>query len=333
MTSRERVIRAVEFTGPDRLPTMHSTLPGAVDRHGSRLEDVYARFPSDFAGQSGKYGGTADNPHYQKGTETDEWGCTWVNPGLGQEGQVKGHPLADWHALETYQPPEPLGGNSPEPKPRESFDRYVLWGGCGGRLWERMHFLRGYEQLLMDVANGRAEVERLRDLVLEHTLIGLEKQLQCDIDGISYMDDWGTQTQLMIRPDEWRRLFKPAYKAIADRCHAAGKHFYFHTDGHTLEILEDFIEIGIDVLNPQFSCHDLAEYAEVCRGRICVSADVDRQYVLAFGTPQEVRDHVREIWELFATPQGGLIAHGEAGPEVPLENVEAMYEAFREFSP
>lgn len=334
MTSRERVLRAIELRGPDRIPISHGLLPGAIDNYGEQLRDVFRRHPGDFAGQTGEYGGTENNPHYQRGEETDDWGCTWVNMGLGTEGQVRGHPLADWSALETYRPPDPYAGDWPETMRPKDPERYTTMGGGGGRLFERMHFLRGYDRLLVDIAEERPEVEELRDLVLDHSLKRLRRQLECyDCDGVSYMDDWGSQERLMIHPRQWRRLFKPAYKKISDLVHSAGKKFHFHSDGYTMDIIDDYIEIGIDSLNPQFSCMPLEQLAAKCRGRICIASDIDRQHVLPFGTPEEVREYVRRVCELFATPAGGLIGHGEVGPDVRPENAEAMLQAFIDFSP
>jgi len=331
MTSWERVTRAIEFAGPDRVPVRHGVLPGAVDNLGEALAKVFERFPSDFQGQSGRYGGTANNPHFEKGEEKDDWGCVWVNMGLGTEGQVKGHPLAEWSALDTYKPPDPYAGEWPEPKRREHYEKYVTMGGGGTRLFERMHFLRGYDALLIDIAERRPEVEALRDLVLDHTLKRLERQLEYDVDCITYMDDWGTQERLMIRPEEWRRLFKPAYRKIAGMAHQAGKKLWFHTDGFTMEVIDDYIEIGVDVLNPQFSCMPLDRLAEKTRGRMCVASDIDRQYLLPFGKPEELRENVRRVCALFHSASGGLIGGGEIGPDVPAQNARAMFSAFAEF--
>jgi hypothetical protein len=331
MTSRERVTRAIRFSGPDRLPILHGILPGAVDRHGKRLEALLERYPSDFAGQSGRYLATEESPHYQQGLDRDEWGCTWINLIGGVEGQVRVHPLADWRHLETYRPPDPRAGHWGNPEVRPEPDRYWLEGGGGGRLFERMHFLRGFQALLCDIAEGRPEVRILRDLVLKHTLERLEEQLIYPMDAISFMDDWGTQDRLMIRPDAWRELFKPAYRQIVDRVHAAGKQFYFHTDGHTREILPDLIEIGVDVLNPQFSCMPLEAIAEICAGQVCISSDIDRQRLLPHGTPREIRAHVRRVVELFGGPRGGLIGRASIGPDVPYENLQAVLSAFAEY--
>lgn len=330
MTSRERVWAAIRFEHPDRIPICHGVLPGAIDRYGEGMQAVLDRYPSDFAGQGGCYCGSYDDPQYRLGTDVDAWGCVWSNLGHGTIGQVSGHPLADWAALPTYRPPDPGAEDWP------AFDAYVEQGrrqekfvmGGAGRLFERMHFLRGYDALLYDIADERPEVETLLTLILEHDLRLAEIMVQRDIDALSYMDDWGTQTGLMIRPDAWQRLFKPAYRRLVEVAHDAGKAFYFHSDGHIIEIVPDLLEIGVDVLNPQFSCHNLDDLAALCRGRVCVSTDVDRQHVLPYGTPDEVRVNVAHIIATMALPSGGLIGRAEVGPDTPPENIDAAYHAF-----
>jgi len=97
-------------------------------------------------------------------------------------------------------------------------------------------------------------------------------------------------------------------------------------------IIPDLCEVGVNVLNPQFSCHRLESLAETAKGRLCVSSDVDRQYILPRGTPAEVDSYVKKVVELFGRGNnGGLIGRGEVSIDTPLENIEAMYQAFRKY--
>lgn len=99
----------------------------------------------------------------------------------------------------------------------------------------------------------------------------------------------------MINPATWRRLFKPYYKKLFDEVHRMGLHVHFHTDGHILDIIPDLIEIGVDVLNPQFSTMDIGKLSSVIRRRVCIRSDIDRQYILTRASPEEVREYVRKI--------------------------------------
>src|SRR5512137_149599 len=101
MNCRERYTRAITFSGPDRVPVMHRTIPGAFRRHGGRLETLYERYPSDvllspstrawFAFRRG----VAESSGALKGA-VDEWGCVWDSLNDDYLGQVFGHPLEDW---------------------------------------------------------------------------------------------------------------------------------------------------------------------------------------------------------------------------------------------
>ena len=111
--------------------------------------------------------------------------------------------------------------------------------------------------------------------------------------------------------------------------HDYNAYVYFHSDGYIIDIIPSLYEIGVDVLNPQFSCHRLEELADAVRGKMCILSDVDRQYVLPRGTPEDVEAYVKKIIDIFGYGNnGGLIGRGEVNIDVPLENVEAMYKAF-----
>lgn len=73
------------------------------------------------------------------------------------------------------------------------------------------------------------------------------------------------------------------------------------------------------------------ELAEMCKGKMCILTDVDRQHLLPYGKPSEVKEYVRNMIETLAAPDGGLILRGSVESITPLENVKAMYEAFWEY--
>ncbi len=76
---------------------------------------------------------------------------------------------------------------------------------------------------------------------------------------------------------------------------------------------------------------DLAKIAGEFGGRSAFRSDLDRQHILPHGTPEQIRAHVKEVFDALGSYRGGLIGHGEIAPDVPLENVRAMFEAWREF--
>ncbi len=332
MTSRERVRRAVRFEGPDRIPLSHACLAGGLRDLGDGLRGVFGKYPSDFSGQY-PWEYTLDDPTSKrwlsKCTWRDEWGSEWSYRGLGVEGMVIDGPFfKGWDGLDTFKPPAFEVGLQ---EPADSGTRYVRAGMPGGRLFERMHFLRGYENLLVDIMEDREEVCLLRDKLLRWTLEHLEPMLGCEwIDCFCYGDDWGTQRALMIPPGKWRSLFGPAYASIFSLARQAGKEVHFHSDGMILEIIPDLLEAGVTILNPQLSCIDLGELAKF-KGKVCFAADMDRQHLLPFGTPEEIGRDVTDVIRRLSTPGGGMIGGAEIGTGVPLENADAVYRSFFEY--
>jgi uroporphyrinogen-III decarboxylase len=190
-----------------------------------------------------------------------------------------------------------------------------------------MFYLRGFEAVLLDLAEEREEAYQLRDLILKHILDRIEALRAFDVDGFLLRDDWGAQDRLLLSPTLWRKFFQPAYRQIAAASQAAGKHLEFHTDGQTRDILPDLVEIGCQVLNPQMTVVGIDWLSRTLGGRVCLHTDLDRQHILPHGTPDEVAHHVHEALAAFGRFNGGCLGGGEISPDVPLENAEAMLRA------
>ena len=147
-----------------------------------------------------------------------------------------------------------------------------------------------------------------------------------DVDGIPFMNDCGSQTQLLVSPDQWRELFKPLYRDCCDLTHARGRHALMHSDGHILEILPDLIEVGVDAINSQLFCMDISEVARVARGRIVFWGEIDRQHVLTSPDLDVGRRAVRELYDHLYLSEGGVIAQFELGPGSNPEMADVIFE-------
>ena len=117
-----------------------------------------------------------------------------------------------------------------------------------------------------------------------------------------------------------------------DKVTSAGMHVHFHSDGFIVDIIPDLIDLGARVINCQANVIGLDVLKKKFAGSVCFRTDLDRQKIVPFGTPAEVKRHVRDVFDHLGTSKGGLIACGEIGPDTPLENIAAMYEAFMEYS-
>lgn len=332
MTPRERVFSSLERRRPDRAPRDLWFLPGVPLHRAEELERLRALWPSDFASPDFRLapGLKARGEPSRRGRYTDDWGCEWDVYEDGVVGEIKHPPLADWAALARLRPPEEiLRTDWGSASRRGGTDRFLL-AGTTVRPFERMQFLRGSENLLLDMGWADARFLALRDLVHAFHMEELSHWARTDVDGLSFMDDWGTQTALLVSPQMWREWFKPLYRQYVGLIHAAGKKAFFHSDGMIRAIIPDLVEIGVDALNCQLFCMDIEEIGRQLKGRIAFWGEIDRQRLLPFGTPEEVRAAVRRVRRALDDGTGGVIAQCEWGLRDPFENVAAVYEAWME---
>jgi len=328
-TSRERVTRCLTFTHPDRIPRDMWLVPWAQDRFPTQIAGILQRYPGDFDDAPNVY---RPSPRvtgnlYEVGVSVDKWGCRVTNIQAGVEGQVRDPLLADIREWRGVQPPyETLPEDLTVARDLVNrhcarTDGYVrstsiwspsTWGGPNP--WERWQCLRGAQNAMMDVMDRDADVRGLLKLIHDFYLVELEFWVSTDVDAICFQDDWGSQSQLLIPPQVWRELFKPLYREYCDLAHAHGKSVFLHSDGNITEIYDDLIEIGVDALNSQLFCMDLADLARRAKGRITFWGEIDRQHVLPATDPQVGRDAVREVTRHLYDPSGGIIAQFELGP-------------------
>jgi uroporphyrinogen decarboxylase len=335
MTSRERVRKAIGFDYPDRPPISHAILPSALLRYGDALRDVLKDAREDFG-----WDYLPDlplerfPPYYRKGRHADGFGVVWESSEDGEYGLPVEKPLRDWSRYESFAWPD----FEVAPPAHRLYSGHMVgrderWYSRGGWItfFETMQELRGFEDLLADIAMGEASAHALRDGMLAFNLRLVDKFLALDYDGIHFADDWGTQTSLMIDPVLWRSFFRPCYAKMFDRVRAAGKDVHFHSDGYVVDIIPDLIDMGVSVINCQSNCMGNEEIGRRFKGRICFRTDVDRQKVMTFGKPDDVRKHIGELFRALGSEKGGVIACGEIGRDTPLDNIRAMYETFSGF--
>lgn len=334
MTSRERVIKTLTFDSPDRAPRDLWALPGVGMLRPDEERQVHERFPSDFAGPRCRYGVShrARGNMAEVGTYVDDWGSEWSVAEIGVVGEVKNPPLADWNALDSWTVPWELLKDADlsevDVSCRES-DKFMRVG-THTRPFERMQFLRGTENLFMDLLCMPDELYRLRDMLHEFSVAEMKMWANTAVDGVCFMDDWGTQFSLLIDPSVWRSFFKPLYKDYCDILKSAGKYVFFHSDGHIEAIMPDLIEIGVDALNSQLFCMDIEGIALRHKGKITFWGEICRQHILPFGSVDEVRAAVRRVRSAFDEGKGGVIAQCEWGVRDPRENIEAVFETWLE---
>jgi len=163
-------------------------------------------------------------------------------------------------------------------------------------------------------------------------------QLGDVVDVISYADDYGTNESQLISPAMFRAQIKPRLKILFARIKELAPHvkLFFHSDGNLRPILPDFIELGVDILNPvQFTAAGMELVAlkrDFGKDFVFWGGGVNTSGVLPFGTPQEVKEDVRRNIEALA-PGGGFVFNTVHNilMDVPPENIIAMWEALQEY--
>jgi uroporphyrinogen decarboxylase len=222
---------------------------------------------------------------------------------------------------------------------RESTDR-ALMVVVGCNLFEWGTFLRRIDNFLMDLVMDQANVERLLDALLElhfETLDHVIESVGDLVDIVRFGDDLGMDNGPLMSPQTYRDIFKPRHAALNAYVHErSSMKTFLHSCGSLYDLLPDIVETGVDILNPvQISARDMEPAklkAEFGSDITFWGGGADTRQVLPKGTPEEVRDHVRRNIEAFA-PGGGFVfatAHNML-PDVPPQNIEAMFEAIDEY--
>lgn len=327
LTPRERVIRTLRFEGVDRPARDVWTLPAAFFGREDELQAILDAYPSDF-GPSGYQDPADESRLYEPGEWTDAWGSRWVNIQAGMIGEVKYPAIDDWSKLAHWQPPYHLLGKGFENVNRTcaASDRFIHLGLP--RPWERLQFVRGPENAYMDLAWGVQEVFTLLEMIHDYYMRHLEYVVQTDVDAISFMDDWGSKHALLISPAMWEAYFKPLYKDYCDLAKAHDKFVLMHSDGYIMELYEHLIEIGVDAINSQLFTMPIEEIGARFKGRITFWGELDRQYILPFGTPEDVHAAVQRVKDALWDDRGGVIGQAEFNKGYPLENIRAFFEAW-----
>ena len=331
MNSRERVIKTLKHEEVDRIPRNLWALPGIMMFRKEELDEILEMFPDDFDSPVYRYGTgkRCKGQPNQVGIYTDAWGCVWHVAEPGVIGEVKEYIIDDLSMVDKYQLPWELldeADLSQVNRYCSQSDKFILVG-TQTRPFERMQFLRGTENLFMDLAYGDKNVYKLRNMLHEFYCREMEMWADTDVDGVSFLDDWGSQKSLLISPEMWREFYKPLYKDYCDILHSKGKYVFFHSDGNIQSIYPDLVEIGIDAVNSQLFCMDMEQLGREYAGKITFWGEMDRQNILPFGKPEDVRCAVRRAANaLLKDKRTGVIAQCEWGNKDPKENIMAVFD-------
>jgi uroporphyrinogen decarboxylase len=225
-------------------------------------------------------------------------------------------------------------------KLRQSTDKALLVV-CGCNLFEWGTFLRRMDNFLMDLMCDPYNVEKLLDQLMIRHLATLEKVCNAVgdiVDIIRFGDDLGMSSGPFMDAAVYRELFKPRHKILCDYVKSHSKmHTYIHSCGSISLLMPDMIEAGIEIFNPvQTNAWNMApDFLKREFGQQVTfwGGGIETVGTLNVGTPSQIRDQVLQRLEIFSTG-GGFVFNTVHNilPDVPPQNIVAMYDAVREFN-
>ena len=338
------LLKTVYFDYPEWVECGVSIMAATWMKYRDEVEDIVLRHPRVFPNyRKGQidFDFPSLPPLYELGEHTDAWGTVWKNVARGLDSIPIKEPLEDWAAFDTWKAPDPLteGDWGPQPdwdKVAENLKKTKEAGGLAntgglphGMFFMRLYYLRGFDNLMMDMATDDPRLHRLIKIIEDYNVAVVGKYIEAGAEFISFGEDLGMQHALPISPAMWRKFVKPTYEAMMGPCRDREIPVYLHSDGCILEIIPDLIDVGVRMINPQIRANGLKGINDVIKGKVSMNLDLDRQ-LFPFASKQEIQDHVGEAYNTLYMKEGGLQVGAECEPDVSLENIEVIVETLEE---
>ncbi len=355
MNSKERVFTALSHREPDMVP-IDFWATGEV-KEGlknyfklSTEEELLQKVGCDFRGIPCPYREPARTP---EGFLVDHWGVKRKLVSFG-EGQYQGtysevveSPLEFATTLQEIENYDGWPSTEWLQEVDFSFDEEKYSGYATVLSPDRLDrtaqfkpamYLRGVQKLLMDMAANPPMAEAIFDRVAQYYLDYNAKvfpHFQDQADIFLMGDDFGMQNQLLISPSMWRRYFKENFRRFIEQAHSHGFKVMHHTCGSVRDLIPDFIECGLDILQsiqPNAKGMELKELKEEYGNHIAFHGSVCIQEVLPHGSPQDVHSMVKRQMEV-GKPGGGFIicTSHNIQADTPIENILELVDAYHQY--
>ena len=349
LSPRQRVRLALEHAATDRIPVgmvcaginapARRALGDWLARERRLTVEEYLGPIVDIVEVAPRYIGPPLPPN------TDIWGVTRreVSYGSGSYSEIARYPLAGSFDLEGHRWPDPdwfdyAGLPSLVAAARGRADSCLMVSN--GNIFETSWYMRGFEQMLMDVMCDEDLVHALMGRVTDFYTAFFSRILEAvpgEIDLVFTADDIGDQRGLLMPYERWERMLKPYHRRMNDAIHQRGARVIYHTDGSIMDAVGGLVEMGIDVLQAlQFSAENMdpVRLKDGFGDRLCFEGGVSVQTTLPFGTAEDVRREVQERISVLGRGGGYVLGPShwiQAG--TPPENIAAMFDTALSFYP
>jgi uroporphyrinogen decarboxylase len=356
MTSKERVLLAINHEEPDKVPLDSWMAPEVADELVSILDvdtssDPFAlgkRLGNDFfyravgfcEGFSTIYDETrriGDNLY------EDAFGIQWSYKRQSHGGycEMVRHPLADKSRYGTFIWPDALQVSKAGLEENRALmardgKQYGIIGAVPCSMLEGAWYLRGLDNFLMDVASDLDFVNDLLDHTMNHSLALSRELVRMGVDILWWGDDFSIESGPIMQPALVRRVLIPRYARVFNELRAINRNIKiaFHCDGKVEWALDDLIGAGVDVINPlQPDANDVATVKKRYGSKLTVWGNVDTRHVMSLGSATDVVTEVKNVIRTLSPGGGHLLSSNHTIQATPraVENTMAFYWAAHSF--
>jgi len=309
VNSYERVVRAIGFASPDRVPVWNINKD---QREGDVLLYDLRIFEEG------------------KGESKSEWGYVWKNLNDGTMGQPSDPVVENFGEYVLPEIDEKVRFAKVDEFLKES-EGYYRIGMMIINGFTNYTFLRGFENALLDLISREPEALKLLKGIFDFE----KKLMKCCAEkgfhGFHLGDDWGTQKGMIISPELWDEIFAPLYKDQIDYAHELGLHIWFHSCGNFIDIIERLHKLGVDVINiAQPNTVDYGSVGKKLKGKQCFLIPLSYQTTSISGTREEIFSEAEKMYRALGTREGGFIGYTEEYYCMGMseDNFQACKEAF-----
>jgi uroporphyrinogen decarboxylase len=355
MDSRERTLKAIHHQSPDRPPLYVSLTPQMAEKLSNALHlpyeepidamesarishmELLTRMGVDIVATAPTVAPAAPTITLPDGRIKNEWGMLFRNVGIYAE-------FAEYPLANALTEKDILDFHFPDANAPGRFDtalqmmsaygkKYGMIGDVETMFFEMSWYLTGLEKFLTDLMMEAEYQALLMDRIMHYIIEAGKRLIHMGVDILWCGDDFGSQQGMIMDPDTWRKVFKPRIKYMFEEFRKVrpGIKIAWHSCGSILPIIPDFIEVGLDILNPiQPLAHGMDPiFLKQTYGKDLVFfGGIDVQHLLPYETPQKIKDEVKRRVDILGKDGGFIIAPAHnIQPDTPVENVMAFFEA------
>lgn len=318
MNAKENALRIINFNNPERItagPPVYT-----LCYHGCNHEGF----------EEGECGDSSP-----VGTEwQDIWGTRWHKIHEGVMGLPKGYPLADIERLKNYKWPNPNDERICKKiyEMAELFNENdtFLGGSHRDTLWEKAYMLVGMENMSMYFLTEPEFAKEVLHRIMDFQLGIAQHYVRLGIEFASLGDDLGTQIGALLGPKVLNEFLVPEYKRLFDFYKEKNVLIGFHSCGNIESVIETFIELGVDVLNPiQATANSLDYIRAITDGKIALQGGISSAIVMEGPIDRIINEVRKRMYQL--GKKGGYFCCPDQGMPFPKEHIEVVYQAIDKF--